>query len=156
MRCTRRFSPGTCAEAVVPVWTFDFFALNCTERLGCYLSTRSNRFNTYMFCLHSCRAFIDLYTQTLSEDDEQLKRLRSESRESIRRADGFHQLFYQTEDVYEDDQSEVWEGPASEGAERDDVIEVSDMLVPDIDYTGAQVNNENCDLVHHIQTSKYN
>ncbi|XP_013148974.1 PREDICTED: uncharacterized protein LOC106111430 isoform X1 [Papilio polytes] len=78
MRCTYRFTPGTCADAVVPVWTFDFFALNCTERLGCYLSTISNRFRSYMQCTRSCRAFVDLYTQTLSEDDGQFKRLRSE------------------------------------------------------------------------------
>ncbi|XP_013148975.1 PREDICTED: uncharacterized protein LOC106111430 isoform X2 [Papilio polytes] len=65
MRCTYRFTPGTCADAVVPVWTFDFFALNCT-------------FRSYMQCTRSCRAFVDLYTQTLSEDDGQFKRLRSE------------------------------------------------------------------------------
>uniref|UniRef100_A0A2A4JF84 BPTI/Kunitz inhibitor domain-containing protein n=1 Tax=Heliothis virescens TaxID=7102 RepID=A0A2A4JF84_HELVI len=61
MRCTRRFSPGVCTQEVAPVWTFQFLAQNCTERLGCPNNYRSNRFRSYRTCMRRCRPLLDIY-----------------------------------------------------------------------------------------------
>ncbi|XP_068624799.1 uncharacterized protein [Battus philenor] len=152
MRCTRRFTPGVCSDPVSPVWTFEFFAQNCTERLGCPTSTRSNRFPSYVECLRKCHPFIEIYTQSLSESGDQSIRLRSEwGRREAERI--FQSKFYEQEDNYREIDEEVWDGPAFKIVERDDTIAFREMVAPDIDYAGVEVNSEEYDLVHHAPTA---
>ncbi|XP_028025611.1 uncharacterized protein LOC114239564 [Bombyx mandarina] len=59
IRCTRRFSPGTCMKAVEPMWTYVLRTQNCIPRLGCPTERRSNRFRSFESCI-ICRSLLQL------------------------------------------------------------------------------------------------
>ncbi|CAG4985279.1 unnamed protein product [Colias eurytheme] len=87
-RCTRRFTPGTCAGPIQPVWTFVFSLQNCTERLGCPREPRSNRFLSFARCRRRCQSLIDLYTHIIASDTNASQNLRNDTqRNESRRFD---------------------------------------------------------------------
>ncbi|OWR41784.1 hypothetical protein KGM_214480 [Danaus plexippus plexippus] len=76
VRCTRRYTPGLCMEPVVPVWSFAFQIQNCTERLGCPVDWRGNRFGTYEGCMRKCLPLIEIYLEILTQDHNNVSSLR--------------------------------------------------------------------------------
>ncbi|KAL4706667.1 hypothetical protein ACJJTC_005052 [Scirpophaga incertulas] len=68
LRCMRRFTPGVCAEQVAVVWTYSLQVQNCTQRMGCRSSGRTNRFESYAHCISRCQHVGELYEQLLEDD----------------------------------------------------------------------------------------
>ncbi|XP_053618781.1 uncharacterized protein LOC128680069 isoform X2 [Plodia interpunctella] len=79
IRCTRRFSPGTCMDDVKPVWTYNFHLQNCTERLGCRQHGVTNRFLSYRRCMISCQSLIQIYNHILSQSELDVPLTRKQS-----------------------------------------------------------------------------
>ncbi|XP_063370146.1 uncharacterized protein LOC134658392 [Cydia amplana] len=70
VRCSRRYTPGSCMDPVRPVWTFVAPLQSCTERLGCPSDLFANRFNSFEECTTMCRELVYLYMYLQSLDNE--------------------------------------------------------------------------------------
>ncbi|XP_061724403.1 uncharacterized protein LOC133530499 [Cydia pomonella] len=70
VRCSRRYTPGSCMDPVRPVWTFVVPLQSCTERLGCPSGLFANRFNSFEECTSMCRELVYLYMYLQSLDNE--------------------------------------------------------------------------------------
>ncbi|XP_063543096.1 uncharacterized protein LOC134751566 [Cydia strobilella] len=70
VRCSRRYTPGSCMDPVRPVWTFVAPLQSCTERLGCPSGLFANRFNSFEECTNMCRELVYLFMYLQSLDNE--------------------------------------------------------------------------------------
>ncbi|XP_037294954.1 uncharacterized protein LOC119189456 [Manduca sexta] len=149
-RCTRRFTPGVCEGSATTVWTFAFHTQNCTERLGCPLSHRTNRFRTYKQCMRRCRHLIDIYLQILTNDKyTHIFYLRNQADAAGRRdGDSIPIEMNNTLDLDDDkDEPSSSEEPLFNMYYRD-VSEAEVSLPPDIDYVMGQENEDTSDYAY--------
>ncbi|XP_026734033.1 uncharacterized protein LOC113498277 [Trichoplusia ni] len=166
MRCTRRFSPGVCVEDVAPVWTFVFFAQNCTERLGCPNHYRTNRFRSYRMCMKRCRPLIDIYLQMVEfEERNNTKNFEnqesdgSEGEESEAGEDTHlrigvsrnltlsnetkNNILLSAESITEDPEDEDYEeDEKTHAVVYKDVSGNEDIMLPDVDYVSGEIRSE--------------
>ncbi|XP_026494073.2 uncharacterized protein LOC113399208 [Vanessa tameamea] len=134
-----------CIEPVIPVWTFVFQLQNCTERYGCPAEWRSNRFVSYERCMRRCKPLVNLYTEILANDTQNLSTyLRSKSWASSGRRD------IDAEDdpeLDEDIKRESVKGPAPDPLD-DDLDYKYRQLTPDIDDVDSEITQ--VDMMRHL------
>ncbi|XP_063389989.1 uncharacterized protein LOC134675596 [Cydia fagiglandana] len=115
VRCSRRFTPGTCMDPVRPVWTFVAPLQSCTERLGCPSGLFANRFNSFEECTTMCRELVYLYMYLQSLDNETFR----VPDEALETSTGHSSDFIYAELVQEQLDEQELEGEGVEDVEAD-------------------------------------